>query len=162
MNQNVLIFKYTLIAFYEIKKSKENSKIKLNENEFFQQFINSLNQNLNFLNSNVLNEDQIILFLNQANTVCEFESLTFMPEDSKEDYKNSKNNLNHFINTINHDLISNHYIFSKNFNDHDWRIFISFVTTFKEWTHDIKFFEIPNNNQYEILKESPLISFCQI
>jgi hypothetical protein len=52
--------------------------------------------------------------------------------------------------------------FTKNFNEHDWRVLISFMATFKEWVNNVKFFEIENDKKYEILKESPLISICHL
>ena len=77
-------------------------------------------------------------------------------------YENTKNDLNYYINKIDHLLLKNNFEFTKNFNEHDWRILISFMSTFKEWVNNIKFFEIDNEKKYEVLKESPLISICHL
>ena len=158
MNQNVLIFKYSLLAYFEFKKIN----FRMNENQFFNIFIDSLNQNKLFIQSNFLNVDEVQLLLNQAYILCEFESLTFMPDESIADYENSKKNLNHIMNSIDNLLIKMNYDFTKNFNEHDWRILISFIVTFNEWSKDIKFFEIEKENSYETLKESPLISLVHL
>ena len=85
-----------------------------------------------------------------------------MPDESRLDYENTKNDLNYYINKIDHLLLKNNFEFTKNFNEHDWRILISFMATFKEWVNNIKFFEIDNEKKYEVLKESPLISICHL
>jgi hypothetical protein len=162
MNQNAVIFKYTILAYNELKKLKYNKISSTKEDEFFNKFTKSIQKNNAFISSDILSEELANIFLNQANIICEFEALTFMPDESRLDYENTKNDLNYYINKIDHLLLKNNFEFTKNFNEHDWRILISFMATFKEWVNNIKFFEIDNEKKYEVLKESPLISICHL
>jgi hypothetical protein len=162
MNQNIIVFKYSLVAYHEYIKLIKNQRLKLNETEFFNILHNALLHNHLFINSVTPNDQLCSLFLNHARSLCELEALTFMPDESIPLYKITKENMNNEIQNINRVLNENNYNYTNNYTDYDWRKLISIMDTFREWTEDIKYFEHNNHEKINILMESPIISLCHI
>ena len=162
MNQYVIVFKYSLIAYSEYFNLIKTQQLKLNESEFFNIFQNALLNNHLFLSSKVPNNELCNLFLNHARSLCELEALTFMPDESIPLYKMTKINIDDTIQIINKELHENNFHYTNNYNDFDWRKLISIMDTFKEWTDDIIYFEYNEHKRISLLMESPLISLCHI
>ncbi len=162
MNQNVIIFKYSLIAYSEYFKLIKKQQLKFNETEFFNIFQNAILKNQLFISSEIPNNELCFLLINHTRSLCELEALTFMPDENIPLYKTIKQNVSDTIQNINNVLNKNNFIYTVHYNESDWRKFISIMDTFKEWTENIKYFEYSDNEKINILIESPLISLCHI
>ena len=162
MNPTAIVFKYSLIAYSESTKQNKNSQNKLNELEFFEEFKKSLLKNYLFIHSIIPNDELCLLFLNHSKSLCEFEALTFMSEDNLPLYKMTKANITNIIDSISTLLVKENHNFTTHFNDNDWRKLIAIANTFYEWTEDIKYFDDKNFDKINMLKESPLISLCNL
>ena len=63
MNQNTVIFKYTILAYNELKKIKYNKTSSPKEDEFFNKFTKSIQKNNAFISSDILSEELANIFL---------------------------------------------------------------------------------------------------
>lgn len=160
MNKNIFFIKFSILAYNEHKKLKNNSK--LNENLFFAVFKESIENNTHFLNF-VFNDEHVISqFLEDSVELCKFEALTFMPEESIDLYQQTKEKLKESIFHIEKQLTENSFYFTQNFTQDDWRKLIAVINTFKEWCNDIKYFNLSAEDKIRFLIESPLIAICHI
>lgn len=98
--------------------------------------------------------------LEQSQKLCEFEALTFMPDDKKHEYQDLKENLQKSIETLKSFFIKNNVDDLQNLTSKDWRILLGVACTFREWCMDIGFFDLNSSQQEKALLESPLVSFC--
>ncbi|WP_338635957.1 hypothetical protein [Spirobacillus cienkowskii] len=160
MNSLEQIFKLSLYAYINYLNLKLNHIKQLNEKEFYNIIINNFNKYDDFFNNTKICPQLINTFLSQAQILCEYEAMTFMPDDLVEEYNNTKINIEKILDKIFYEILS-----QKNFNQEELnllnrRLFIGFVNTFKEWTEDIKFFKNNDNDKFSLLQESPLISLC--
>ncbi len=162
MNQNVIIFKYSLITYSIFYKLIKKQQVKLNEVEFFIIFQNAIHQNQLFINSEIPNNELCLELLNHSRSLCELEALTFMTDENISIYKETKQKITETIHNMNILLYENNFTYTNSYKDCDWRKLISIMNTFKEWTEDIKYFEYSNHEKMNILTESPLISLCHI
>lgn len=162
MNQTVIIFKYSLIAYNEYFNLIKNQQLKFNETEFFNIFQKAIHQNHLFINSKIPNDELCSLLLKQARSLCELEALTFMPDESISFYNTTKQNIIDSIKNVLKVLNENNYNYANNYTDCDWRKFLSIMDVFKEWTEEIRYFEHNEHEKINILIESPLTSLCHI
>ena len=138
MNYQNITFIYSKTAYFLFIQKKLNT-INLNEKDFFLNFIAKI-EHLNFAElTNIWDPLFCNDLLAKAQVVCEYESLTFLPDESKKDYQYAQNNL-----LLISKKIFTSYTFlneiEKNLFTKNWRIFISIYVTFTEWCHDVNFY----------------------
>lgn len=160
MNNNVLIFKYSLIAYSKYVDLRKSFHSKLNEIEFFNEFQQSLLRHYEFMRWEIPNEHLCTEFLNQAHILCDLEAHSFMSDENTLLHIKIKQDINQTIQILNKILINNNYLFTSLYSYDDWRKFISIFCTFKEWTENIRYFENFESKNFDVLKESPIISLC--
>ncbi len=160
MNYQNITFIYSKTAYFLFIQKKLNT-LTLNENDFFLNFITKI-ENINFEEiTNIWDSLFCNDLLTKAQVVCEYESLTFLPDESKEEYQYAQNNLL----LISEKVFANNTFTNeseKNLFIKNWRIFISFYVTFTEWCHDVNFYCFQKSEQLRLLRESPLISLNQL
>lgn len=160
MNYQNITFIYSKTAYFLFIQKKLNT-LTLNENDFFLNFITKI-ENINFEEiTNIWDSLFCNDLLTKAQVVCEYESLTFLPDESKEEYQYAQNNLL----LISEKVFANNTFTNeseKNLFIKNWRIFISIYVTFTEWCHDVNFYCFQKSEQLRLLRESPLISLNQL
>ncbi len=160
MNSLEQIFKLSLYAYINYLNLKSNHIKQLNEKEFYNIIINNFNKYDDFFNNTKICPQLINTFLSQTQILCEYEAMTFMPDDIIDEYNDTKLNIEKTIDKIIYEISLQKHLKQENLNLLDRRLFIGFVNTFKEWTEDIKFFKNNDNDKFSLLQESPLISLC--
>lgn len=158
MNDLEKIFKLSLYTFINYSNLKLNSSKKLNEKDFYNIIINDFNKYDSFFNNTKICPQLINTFFSQVQLLCEYEALTFMPDDIIDEYNDTKLNIEKTIDKIIYEISLQKHLNQVNLNSLDRRLFIGFINTFKEWTEDIKFFKNNDNDKFLLLQESPLIS----
>ncbi|MGY3802762.1 hypothetical protein ACWNT8_01660 [Pigmentibacter ruber] len=152
-------FYFTLIAYKLFIENKKNNKFQ-NEQEFYSNFVTELfNEKIDFILPNLSDifTDEL---LQNAKILCDFEALTFLPEESK----NDREKHNQIVKDLFQKIIENSLFVKYNFDNlifENWRIFIGMYVTFHEWCENIEFYNADKAIQQTLLKESPLISFNQ-
>lgn len=160
MRNNKLTVHISLLSYNILIECKIN-KLNITENTFYQKLIAAVKE-LKLLPSTIdLESNFYSEFLDKAKNVCEFEALTFLPDESRNEYQLATQELAAASNYIFAQYDFPNAIFKEAFISH-WRIFISAVTTFMEWCSDINFYKFSEPEQFKILQESPLISLCHL
>ncbi|WGL61059.1 hypothetical protein QEJ31_05555 [Pigmentibacter sp. JX0631] len=152
-------FFLTITAYILFIENKKSNKLQ-NEHNFYVNLIPELSQQkinifLPELDSKLCEE-----IFQSAKVLCDFEALTFLPDESKSDYEKSKQRVKELLqNVLFNDLFIKYK--SNNLFFENWRLLIGMFVTFSEWCDNIDFYKENFDTQLILLKESPLISFNQ-
>ena len=90
-----------------------------------------------------------------ARKICEYEAMTFLPDDFKEDYINVSNCIKNIIDNLKTCIRVKVDFLLEN----QWRIWLGILDCFIEWCVENKFATFSIEKQKELLIESPLMTF---
>ncbi|WP_186647913.1 hypothetical protein [Fluviispira vulneris] len=158
MTQNCSIIKITLLTFSEYKKLKK----KIPENIFYEKLVHALIENKNIFLNPFLEKDFSDIFIYTLRSLCEFEAMTFLPDESLSEYNTTKNKVKVLCENLQAICHKNDYTLLNYFTENDFRKFIAFCDCFAEWCKEIKYFKLSEDEKIILLAESPLISLCRL
>lgn len=119
------------------------------------------NTHFSFESQTIIKEPFAKTYLELCKTVCEYEALTFLSEDSKPLYQNAKSELNSMSLQFNTMLVSQGIFVTQPFTQQQWRLFIGMACSFWEWCENTQFFSLSKAEQKTIWGENPLVSLEQ-
>ncbi|KAB8028130.1 hypothetical protein [Fluviispira multicolorata] len=158
MTEKSLIIKKTLLIYSEYKKIEKE----IYEDVFFERVKKSLEKNSYILSNDFIDESFSKEFLESIRTLCEFESLTFMPDESKDDYQTAKTKVDELLKTLKEKCNKVDLALFTNIKQNDLRKLIAMCDSFSEWCSEIEYFKLNKKNRINYISESPLLSLCRI
>ncbi len=158
MTQNCSIIKITLLTFSEYKKLKQ----KIPENIFYEKITHTLIESKDFLSFPLIASDFADEFIFTIRSLCDFEAMTFLPDESISDYNLTKSKVNTLCENLQIIFHKNDFTLLNYFTENDFRKYIAFCDCFAEWCKEIEYFKLSEEEKMILLSESPLISLCRL